>query len=330
MIYSYLKKFVPTLLLLNFIACNKIQTVEVITASKSEVESTVLGVSSGTVKAERSADLAFGTVGRVQSINVKVGDIVKQGQILAELENGDLKSSYEVSHAELKRVQSIQMKGAMSISQNRETQRIFDVATSNYEKSFIRAPFSGIITIFNLELGELSQITAVIPKPLISIIDLAPRYIEMELDELDLSKVKLGMPARIKIPAARKEPFLGTVRKLIPYVSSVKEQDRTTDLELNINSEGIDLPVGASADVEVITEHKINVLSLPTKTILGRTGNRFVYALEDGKAKKHSVGLGLQNYDKVEILQGISEGTKIILPSDKIELTEGALVKELK
>jgi HlyD family secretion protein len=309
------------------VACGKSPTVETVKVLQGSVESTIVGVSSGTVQAERTADLAFGAVGRVKALNVDVGSVVKNGDILAELENEDLKSNVSAAEAEFKRAATLSNKNAVSDSQQNEALRVFEVAKGAYEKSFIRAPFDGLITAMNLEVGQLSQITAVVPKPLMTIVDNLPRYVELELDELDLSKVTSGLPARIKIPAVRKEPFLGSVRKVVPYISTLKEQDRTADVEISINPENLILPVGASADVEIITERKDKILYLPSKAVLGRSGNRFVYLLEGSRIRKVQVEAGLQNFDRVEIKKGLSENHLVVMPSDKLELADGIKVK---
>jgi multidrug efflux pump subunit AcrA (membrane-fusion protein) len=136
-------------------------------AAKSHVELTVTSVNSGTVKAEREAELAFGTVGRVSKNNAHVGMQVKTSAVLAELENIDLSTVFEMSSHDMKRSIELLKTHAVSTQQMEQVQRAYDLAESAYEKSLIRAPFDGLITEVNLEIGQLSQITAVIPKPLI-------------------------------------------------------------------------------------------------------------------------------------------------------------------
>ena len=201
------------------------------------------------------------------------------------------------------------------------------MARGNYEKSLIRAPFDGLITEVNLEVGQLSQITAVLPKPLIKIVDLEPRYIEAEIDEVDLPTVKLGMDARAKILAVRREPFKATVRQVVPYVSTIREQDRTSLLELNVEPERILLPAGASADIEVIANAKDNVLAVPARVVLGRGADRYVYLNVDGRAKKTPITIGIGNYDRTEVLSGLQSGDEVLYPGEDVELEDDLKVK---
>lgn len=308
-------------------ACSKKPEVVVASLSRGTLEQTVTGVTSGTVEAEQVAELAFGAVGRVKDVSASVGDTVRAGAILAQIENEDLQSRLDVATEELARAKTLQQSQAASRSNVIQAQGNFDAARVAFEKSIIRAPFEGIVVERNVEAGQLSQITAVIPLPPFRLVDTRPRYVQVEIDEVDLPKISVGMSARIKILAVRREPFVGSVRKVIPFISTVREQDRTSEIELTVDSEGLVLPAGASADVEVITSIKRDVLTAPSKAVLGRGGNRYVYVLERGAVRKTPVVVGITGYASSEIVSGISINEEIVLPSDKVDLVDGLKVK---
>jgi len=315
--------FLASILL--FSGCKDAQEVTVVSPTKRDVEAIVSNVNAGTVKAERSAELAFGAVGRIKSVHVELGDRVKAGAILAEVENEDLEAGLAMMERELKRRADLTSR-QISQSELDSARQGVSSAKMVLEKTKIRAPYDGIITEVNLEVGQLSQITAVIPKAPLRIIDIAPRYIRAEIDEADLPKVRIGMPARVKILAVRKEPFPGVVRKVVPYVSNVREQDRTSEIEVDVVSEEI-LPAGASADVEIVVDVRKDVLALPTRVVLGRRNDRYVFIAEEKDAVKRPVKVGLWNYDYSEILSEIPFDWKIILPTDLTELEDGAKIK---
>lgn len=294
--------------------------------ARAHVEATVSSVNSGTVRAEGNTELAFGTVGRVKEVNVKLGDSVREGQILAQVENDDLKSRLQSTLEEYERSQRLSKSDAMSQSGVTQARASYDGAVTAYEKSLIKAPYDGMVAELNLEVGELSQITAVIPQAPIRIVDVKPRYVRAEIDEVDLPKVKVGLPARVKILAIRKEPFKARVRKVVPFVSSIREQDRTSEIELEIDSEGLLLPAGASADVEVITETKDDVVTVTSRALLGRGDDRYVYVLDGSKLKKTPVKIGIYGYTVSEVVSGISPADRVVLPSDKFELADGLRV----
>lgn len=314
------------LFLLSFSGCGKRQEVSVVTLSRGTVEETVTGVTSGTVEAEQIAELAFGAVGRVKEVSAAVGDTVRAGTILAQIENEDLQSKLDVAAEELARAKTLQQSQAASRSNVIQAQGNYDAARVAFEKSIIRAPFDGTVVERNVEAGQLSQITAVIPLPPFRLVDAKPRYIEVEIDEVDLPKITVGMSARVKVLAVRRTPFKATVRKVIPFISSLREQDRTSELELTVDSEGILLPPGASADVEVVTNTKHDVVLAPPKAVLGRGSNRYVFVLEGSRIRKTPVQLGISGFVSTEIVSGVTAGTEVVFPSEKVELIDGLQV----
>ena len=247
--------------------------------------------------------------------------------LIAELENADFKTALNVASREEARLTNLIKTNAVSTSSLDEARRVRSLAEVSLEKTLIRAPFDGFIAELNLEVGQLAQITAVLPKPPIRLVDTAPRYLKVQFDENDLIKIGEKTPARIKIHAARKEPFIGYVRRVIPYVSSVKEQDRTAEIELNVESAAL-LPVGASADVELILSKKDSTLVVPTKSVLGSSDGRFLFRFENNHAVKTFVKTGISNFDVIEVLEGVSENQKIIIPDDKNSIVDQQSVKE--
>jgi HlyD family secretion protein len=319
-----------TVLILSLLGCSKATEVNGFAAVTTRVEATVSSVTSGSVDAEHEVELAFGTVGRVSVLNVKLGSAVKKGDILAELENLDLRQALTKANSDLARARALLRSKVLASSESEEALKVQELAHANYEKSLIRAPFDGVVAEINLEVGQLSQITAVIPLALIRLVDLEPRFVKAEIDEVDMPKVTLGLPARIKILAVRREPFNGTVRKLVPFVSAAREQDRTSPIELTLNTEGALLPVGASADVEILTDTRHDVLAVPSRAVFGRGGNRYVFKLTGSTATKTSIEIGLSNYDRTEIKSGLQNGDIVLTPRGSDEIVDGGMVKEIR
>ena len=319
-------RYVFTFFFLLLSGCTEKPLLEFSTVEQRDVESTVSGVSSGTIKAEQSAELAFGAVGRVQGLYVKLGDTVKKGALLAEIENADVKLGVARAEIEFKRRETAGS-NAVSASDLSAAKLAFEAARMTLERTLIKAPYDGIISELNLELGQLSQITAVIPKAPIRITDLRPRYARVDIDEVDLPRVNPGQTTRVRILAVRREPFIGSVRRVIPYVNSIREQDRTSEVEIDLQGENLLLPAGASADVEIITDKRSNVLALPSRSILGRAQSRHVFILDGDKLRRAPVTVGLINFDYTEIVSGLGRGDRVAKPSDTVSLTDGLRVR---
>lgn len=312
--------------LLVFLACSKPLPVVTARVTKAPVESTISAVNAGTVTAERAAELSFGMVGIVAHVHVALGDIVKEGQVLAELENSELKTALTNAQRDAERARNLFARKVLAPTELEAAIKTLDIAEATYEKSIIRAPFTGVITEENLEIGQLSQVTTPTAQALLRIVDLERRYVAADIDEVDLPHLTLGMKARVTILAKRREPFIGTIRKIVPFVSTKKEQDRTSLVELDIATEGELLPVGASAEVEIVADQRPEALAIPTRTLLGRMGDRYVFTVNEGKLKRTSVKLGLQSFDRSEVISGLDEGMIIVFPPTDTDLSEGLSV----
>lgn len=325
--------FTLAFILICFTACSDKPKVDAIKLATGAVESTVTTINSGTVEAQSQAALAFGAVGRISKIYVSVGSRVNSGAIIAELENADLKAIYQETQKELVRAEELFKNGLVSIANLDSAKRALEVARINYEKTVMKAPFAGLITAMDLKPGEFYQSsTTAANKPAVQIIDLKKRIIKGEIDEVDLQKVAIGAEARVKIPALKNQVFKAVVTKVVPFVSTAKDQDRTSQIELEIveakdeTQKDILIPVGASADVEIISETKDNVKILPAAVFMGTGKTRHLFKIENGKLKKQQVKLGLGNYERVEVLEGLNTNDIVARPLEGVEMVDGMKV----
>lgn len=324
-------KFFFVLTLITLASCGGKVEVEAIKMEKGTVESTVTTTNSGTVEAKQQAELAFGTPGRISKIHVTLGDEVRQGTVIAELENADLRAVYNEALKDYERSQELYKNGLVSVANLDGVNRAREVARINLDKTIIKAPFDGMITALNLKVGEFYQSGASLAgtekKIDVQIIDLKARLIKGEIDEVDLQKIKIGQDARVKIPAMRNQVIKARLTKVVPFVSTVKDQDRTSQIELEIvENQGL-IPVGASADVEIVVEAKKDANILPAMVLTGVGKSRSVFVIDDSKLVKRPVKIGTGNYDRVEILEGLKPGDLVAKPLEGVELTEGMKVK---
>ncbi|MBY0414740.1 MAG: efflux RND transporter periplasmic adaptor subunit [Bdellovibrionales bacterium] len=312
-------------------SCGAKVEVTAIKIGKGVVESTVTTTNSGTVEAKDQAELAFGTPGRISKIHVNLGDVVKKGAIIAELENADLRAVYNETLKDFERSQELFKNGLVSVASTDGVSRAREVAKITLDKTIIKAPFDGMITALNLKVGEFYQsggsLSSADKKIDVQIIDLKTRLIKGEIDEVDLQKIKIGQSARVKIPAMKNKIIKARLTKVVPFVSTVKDQDRTSQIELEILDDQGLIPVGASADVEIVVEEKANANILPAMVLTGVGANRSVFIVDGSKLVKRAVKIGTGNYERVEILDGVKPTDLIAKPLEGVELTEGMKVK---
>lgn len=309
-------------------SCSQTPPLKAVKATRSLVESTVTTTSTGTVTAQQSAVLGFGTSGRVVRILVKVGERVAEGQVLATLENVELQTAFENAEKELRRNRELFAAGLVSRAALDDALKNRDVSRASLDRTVIKAPFAGLVTEVNLEVGETAQTTSQAGKAPIRLVDLKPRIVKGNIDEIDLAKVKVGTPARVKVPAVGPRLLKAQVQRVVPYVSTAKEQDRTSEIEIQIiEPHPVLIPAGASAEIEIITASKADALALPTRVLLGHGEGRYAFRYSEGRLARAPVKTGVGNYLKTEIISGLGEGDTVVFPPDEYELQDGMRVK---
>lgn len=198
------------------------------------------------------------------------------------------------------------------------------------ERSRLYAPFAGIVAEVNGEVGEFVTPSppGIATPPAVDLIDNSCLYVSAPIDEVDAAQVKIGQPARVTLDAFRGQEFPASIKRIAPYVVDYEKQARTVLIEavLDASSEeaSTQLLPGYSADVEIILEQKTDVLRLPSDLLLA---DKNVYLLEDGKAVKRKLELGISNWKYTEVLSGLEQGSTVISSLDAEGLADGVDVQ---
>ena len=190
------------------------------------------------------------------------------------------------------------------------------------EKLRIAAPYHGIVTRKTVEVGEVKMPGS----PLFVLADPGDIYIEAPIDESDSAKIVVGQKARLYPDAYIGETFAGKVSEIKPTVEVSKEVSRANTIRLLATSPPKPLRLGMSVDVEVRTGGKDNVLLAPSSAVMEREGQKFVFVVIDGKASRKNVTTGISNWERTEILTGISPGDAIITSLEIKNLIPGSRV----
>jgi HlyD family secretion protein len=202
-----------------------------------------------------------------------------------------------------------------------------ELAQAQLDYMTLRAPFDGVIAELAIEVGEWSTPSPpVIQVPsVIDVIDTSSIYVSAPMDEVDSARLGVGLPARVAIDSHPGARFPGHVVRVGSYVLDVEEQNRTVEIEVELDDPALaaTLLPGTSADVEVILEVHENVLRIPTSALL--SGDR-VLVVEGRTLVERPVKVGLRNWDVTEIVEGLAEGGRVVTSLDRAEVRAGARV----
>lgn len=213
----------------------------------------------------------------------------------------------------------------------RQTQAAAKVAQIARSRSDILAPFDGLLTDVYPNLGEALAPSA----PVFQIIDDQGLHVDTPIDEADAAKVRVGQEATLKLDALPGRPIKGRVRLVDPAVKRDLKGARTLAVEVEVvdvkGAREVGLKPGMSANVDIITAEKPDVLNLPSNAIIGRGVQRAVYRLvPEGKhhrAVRTNVGVGLENWERTEILSGLALDDLVVATLNVKGLDDGALVR---
>lgn len=183
-------------------------------------------------------------------------------------------------------------------------------------KATITASFDGIVTDIYINEGQqLSSMTYA--NPAICLLD--PSEIKMNgvIDEMDISKLKLGQEADIILDALPDKEVKGRVT-FISQAGTVQAGVVSYKTIITLENPGEQLRDGMSATAEIIIDRHENVLLIPNRAIQGSWDSPWVEVLADEQVEQRPVELGLSDGIKTEVLSGLEEGESVIFPESQL------------
>jgi HlyD family secretion protein len=222
-------------------------------------------------------------------------------------------------------------------------------SAANFKGSNVIAPMDGIVLTKNVEIGE--SITSGVSSfnagtVLFSVADTSHMIVKAGVNEVDIGKIRVGLPVRVTLDAYPKVLFKGKIDRIAPAVR-IDEKVRVFDVEIRLDAQGRELRSGMTANIEVIGEKKEKVLSVPVESVFKRDDQEIVYVkkaidpkafAEEAKAKKDPeqakkeqkdawkkffdkrvIVTGLADNSRVEIVSGLKPGEEVALEDPTLE-----------
>jgi len=285
---------------------------------------------SGTLEPLRRAQVRPVRAGIIQALEVEVGDTVTREQVIARLDGRELslqakRDSIDATNveAELDRLRGLDGSGAVARQEIDARRYELESAKAAARLSraqastmTVRAPFAGTVTAREVDVGNLAGSTTVIYE----IADLSALELPLHLPEREAARVAVGNSVEIELIDG--STFTGAVIRRAPIVDAL-----TGTVEFLVRAE--DYPPlavpGAFVRARVLLERREDAPSVAAKAAFTLEGQRYVYVLREGKARRVAVEVGLEGHDRVEILAGLSADDRVL--SDANGITEGLPIK---
>lgn len=335
----------------------------------------------GVVDPDIKVDVKSAVSGRVMGLRVREGDIVKTGQVMAEVEPdvnqaqslSDVKGA--VSQADIKLRDAERALGAQkalfdaglipaqtlkdyqtsrdlaadALASTRSRYQIVEdhgipiSGASNSQQARVTAPMSGVVIKKGVELGE--TVTSGVSSfnegtVMFTVADLKSLIIRVNLNEVDIAKVRVGQPVRVTLDAYPQKVFNGKVRFVAP-AAKVVDKIKVFEIEVALDKLDDAFRTGMSANVEILGERRANAMSIPLEALQRREGQTVVYRLKSGLSEKEvakarealngrskfvwlsenwkqyfepvTVNAGVATLERVEVLSGLRTGDQVAL-----------------
>jgi cobalt-zinc-cadmium efflux system membrane fusion protein len=179
----------------------------------------------------------------------------------------------------------------------------------------LTAPMSGVVVERNATVGATVGSDA----SLFKIIDTSNVWVDANVFEKDLGRVRRGQEVRVTVPAFPGVTFSGRV---ILISSVVNPETRGVQVRTEVSNADGRLKPDMFANVEIITDVRRAAISLPQSSVLDDGGKKIVFVATDNGYEKHIVTTGIQNGDRVEILDGLQAGDKVVVKGNYLLLQQ--------
>ena len=206
-------------------------------------------------------------------------------------------------------------------------QAALERSQTGLREATIRCPIDGIVLVRNKEVGDgVSSILTAggNATQLMTLGDLSRMYVDARIDEVDLGRIRVGMPAVITVDAYRGRELSGLVQRIAPAGSVDGNGIVTFEVRVTVEDLESVLRPDMTADTKLVLDRRESVPTLPQRAVRrGKDGSwsvhKVVAAGGELRAEEVEVKLGLSDGLMTEIVEGVSEGDRVVLPSTPLE-----------
>ena len=197
-----------------------------------------------------------------------------------------------------------------------QASKAVEVAQNQLSHATITAPFDGIITTVDVKQGDYIVSPGLSAGTPIYMVDAKSLEIRSRIDEIDIAGIKTGQKAAISLEALSNKKFDGIVTSVSTIPITTSSNSGLVEYEVTIGFDGVppdQIKSGMSANAEIITAEKNDVLLVPNKSIKQNSqGQKFVDILINQKIQEQSIILGITDGTQTELIGGIKEGDIVI------------------
>jgi membrane fusion protein, multidrug efflux system len=305
--------------------------VEVVVARSDTVVDAILAT--GQIEAMQSVELRPDIEGRIAEILVREGAMVARGAPLFKVDDAELRA--EVARAEADRdlarqslARTRELLGQKASSQSeleraeatsRSTEADLALLKVRLDRTLVRAPFAGVAGERHVSLGDYVTTST----PLLTVQTVSPQRASFQVPERYADQLKVGQQVTFRVAALVGREFTGRVDFVNPLVQL---PGRTITVKALVANPRRELQAGMFIEVRLATAVRPQAVIIAEDAILPIQGSSFVWVVQNGKATRRQVELGVRTPGLVEVRSGVESGEPVVVGGQE-RLAEGAPVQ---
>jgi len=293
----------------------------------------------GVIQAMNKINVTPDIGGKIAKIHVEEGDRVQKGQLLAELDTRAVRlqldqaqaalavaeASYSDAQKNMERMERLKKEDAASDQQLEKVKLTYEAADAqlkqaraavnlaryNLDVSLMKAPFSGVIASKNAEVGEVinPMMGGFSPTSgVLTLMDFSRVKIEIDATQQDIVRIKKGQPAQLRVTAMPDRIFQGRVSIVNITADPVSKKFK---VEVTVDNPDLALRPNTFGEVSLEVSTHERALVIPQKAVLE---NKYAFRVRnDNTVERVELSLGLQNSDRIEVINGLREGDLVVV-----------------
>jgi len=286
----------------------------------------------GSLRSDESVTLRPESAGRISAITFQEGQRVAKGAPLVRLdpaipdaEFAQAKANLTLAKAKFDRAVDLANRNYISGQAKDEAENTFKVAQATMQlaeaklaKTDIRAPFSGIIGLRSVSVGDYVKEGA----DLVNLESIDPLKVDFRVPETYLRQVQPGQLLTITLDAMPGSQFDGKVVAVNPLVDAA---GRAIVIRAQVRNQDTVLRPGMFARVRLITKEQADAMIVPEQALVPQGTEQYVFKILDNKAARVKVDTGQRRDGKVEVVAGLVPGD-LIVTAGQLKIRDGSPV----
>ncbi len=285
-----------------------------------------------TLEAEQEALVVAKVRGIVREIMVEEGDRVREGQVIAKIEDDQYrieaeraKSTMDRLYNDFQRSKELYDKNAIS-AEEYESKRFeyeaqkaaYELAKLNFEHTSIKSPISGVISERLIKKGNMIGTDQNVYR----VTDFDPLQAILYVPEHEMAKINKNQPAEIRVDALPGQTFKAHVERISPIVDPASGTFKVTVV---IDGSNEHLKPGMFGRVKVVYDTRVATKMIPKAAIISEDQKQSVFVVRDSLAYKKEIRTGYVNGTNIEVLEGLEDG-EIVVTTGQGSLQDSAKV----